>query len=190
MPCFNQFTLSKKAIALHRKLKGKIFIESKIPNLTSKDLQLIYTPDVASVCEEIINNPDSKYTLTSKGNNVAIVTDGTRLLGLGNVGADASLPVMGGKSVIYGKYGKLSAFPICLNTTHKKKIIESIEAIEPVFGAINLEDIESTKVFEIYKELEKRLDIPVFHDDRQGTAIVTLAGLINALKVTKKIYQK
>lgn len=178
--------LSKKAISLHRKLKGKIFIESKISNLTLKDLQLIYTPGVASVCKEIINNPDSKYTLTSKGSNIAIVTDGTRLLGLGNVGADASLPVMEGKSVLYRKYGQLNAFPICLNTTDKKKIIDTIEAIEPVFGAINLEDIESPKVMEIYKELEKRLEIPVFHDDGQGTAIVALAGLINALKIVKK----
>ncbi|MCH7967510.1 MAG: NADP-dependent malic enzyme [Thaumarchaeota archaeon] len=178
--------MSKKAIALHRKLKGKIFIQSKISNLTPKDLKLIYTPGVASVCKEIINNPDSKYTLTSKGNNIAIITDGTRLLGLGNVGADASLPVMEGKSVIYREYGKLNAFPICLNTTNKKKIIDTICAIEPVFGAINLEDIESPKVLEIHTELEKRLEIPVFHDDGQGTAIVTLAGLINAVKIVKK----
>jgi len=178
--------VSKKAIALHKKLKGKIFIESKISNLTSKKLQLIYTPGVASVCKEIIKNPDSKYTLTSKGNNIAIITDGTRLLGLGNVGADASLPVMEGKSVIYRKYGKLNAFPICLKTTNKKKIIDTVEAIEPVFGAINLEDIESPKVLDIYRELEKRLEIPVFHDDGQGTAIVALAGLINALKIVKK----
>lgn len=178
--------MSKKAISLHRKLKGKIFIQSKISNLTPKDLQLIYTPGVASVCKEIINNPNSKYTLTSKGSNIAIVTDGTRLLGLGNVGADASLPVMEGKSVIFREYGKLNAFPICLKTTNKKKIIDAIEAIEPVFGAINLEDIESPKVLEIYKELEKRLEIPVFHDDGQGTAIVALAGLINAVKIVKK----
>ena len=179
--------MSKKAISLHRKLKGKIFIESKILNLTPKDLQLIYTPGVASVCKEIIHNPNSKYTLTSKGSNIAIVTDGTRLLGLGNVGADASLPVMEGKSVLYRKYGKLNAFPICLNTTDKKKIIDTIEAIEPVFGAINLEDIEFPKVLEIYKELEKRLEIPVFHDDQRGTAIVVLAGLMNALKVTGRV---
>ena len=178
--------MSKKAISLHRKLKGKIFIQSKISNLTPKDLQLIYTPGVASVCKEIINNHNSKYTLTSKGSNIAIVTDGTRLLGLGNVGADASLPVMEGKSVIYREYGKLNAFPICLKTTNKKKIIDVIEAIEPVFGAINLEDIESPKVLEIYKELEKRLEIPVFHDDGQGTAIVALAGLINAVKIVQK----
>lgn len=178
--------MSKKAILIHKKLQGKIFIESKISNLTLKNLQLIYTPGVASVCKEIIKKPASRYTLTSKGNNIAIVTDGTRLLGLGNVGADASLPVMEGKSVLYREYGKLNAFPICLNTTDKKKIVDTIVSIEPVFGAINLEDIESPKVLEIYKELEKRLEIPVFHDDGQGTAIVTLAGLINALKIVKK----
>ncbi|MFQ5781875.1 MAG: NADP-dependent malic enzyme [Nitrosopumilus sp.] len=178
--------MSKKAISLHRKLKGKIFIQSKISNLTPKDLQLIYTPGVVSACKEIINNPNSKYDLTSKGSNVAIVTDGTRLLGLGNVGPDASLPVMEGKSVIYRKYGKLNAFPICLKTTSKKKIVDIVESIEPVFGAINLEDIESPKVLEIHEELEKRLEIPVFHDDGQGTAIVALAGLINALKIVKK----
>lgn len=187
---FNQFTLSKKAIALHRKLKGKIFIESKIPNLTLKNLQLIYTPGVASVCKEIIKNPNSKYVFTSKGSNIAIVTDGTRLLGLGNVGADASLPVMEGKSVLYRKYGQLNAFPLCLNTIDKKKIIDVVVAIEPVFGAINLEDIESPKVLEIYQELENKLKIPVFHDDGQGTAIVALAGLINALKIVKKSLSK
>jgi malate dehydrogenase (oxaloacetate-decarboxylating) len=153
-------------------------------------LKLIYTPGVASVCGEIIKNPNSKFDLTSKGNNIAIVTDGTRLLGLGNVGADAALPVMEGKSVIYREYGKISAFPICLNTIDKKKIIDTILAIEPVFGAINLEDIESPKVLEIYKELEQRLEIPVFHDDGQGTAIVTLAGLINAVKVVKKNFSE
>ncbi|WP_297472070.1 malic enzyme-like NAD(P)-binding protein [Nitrosopumilus sp.] len=182
--------LSKKSLLLHKKLKGKILIDSKISNFKSKDLKLIYTPGVASVCDEIIKNPNSKFALTSKGNNIAIVTDGTRLLGLGNVGADAALPVMEGKSVIYGEYGKISAFPICLNTTDKKKIIDTILAIEPVFGAINLEDIESPKVLEIYKELEKRLEIPVFHDDGQGTAIVTLAGLINAVKVVKKNFSE
>ncbi len=116
--------MSKKSIQLHKKLKGKIYIESKISNLKSKDLQLIYSPGVASVCKEIIKNPSIKYELTSNENNIAIVTDGTRLLGLGNVGPDAALPVMEGKSVIYRKYGNLSAFPICLKTTDKKKIIK------------------------------------------------------------------
>ncbi len=180
--------MSKKAIALHKKLKGKIYIESKIDKITEENLQLIYTPGVASVCQEIFNHPNSKYELTTKGNNVAIVTDGTRILGLGNIGPDAALPVMEGKSVIYRKYGKVNAFPICLNTTDKNKIIDAIVAIEPVFGAINLEDIESPKVLDISYELVKKLSIPVFHDDRHGTAVVVLAALLNSLKiVTKKI---
>jgi malate dehydrogenase (oxaloacetate-decarboxylating) len=129
-----------------------------------------------------------KYELTTKGNNVAIITDGTRILGLGNIGPDAALPVMEGKSVLYRKYGKINAFPICLNTTDKKKIIETIMAIEPIFGAINLEDIESPKVLDISYDLVKKLSIPVFHDDRHGTAVVVLAALLNSLKlVTKKI---
>jgi malate dehydrogenase (oxaloacetate-decarboxylating) len=178
--------MSKKAISFHRKLKGKISIESKIPKITDENLQLIYTPGVATVCKAIFNNPDLKYDLTTKGNNVAIVTDGTRILGLGNIGPDAALPVMEGKSVLYRKYGKINAFPICLNTTDKKKIIDTIIAIEPVFGAINLEDIESPKVLDISYELVKKLSIPVFHDDRHGTAVVVLAALLNSLKLVMK----
>ena len=178
--------MTKKAIAFHKKLKGKIYIESKIDKITKENMQLIYTPGVASVCQEIFNHPDSKYELTTKGNNVAIITDGTRILGLGNIGPDAALPVMEGKSVIYRKYGKVNAFPICLNTTDKDKIIDAIVAIEPVFGAINLEDIESPKVLDISYELVKRLSIPVFHDDRHGTAVVVLAALLNSLKIVSK----
>jgi len=178
--------MSKKAISLHRKLKGKIYIESKIPKITDENLQLIYTPGVASVCKEIYNHPESKFDLTSKGNNVAIVTDGTRILGLGNIGPDAALPVMEGKSVLYKKYGNINAYPICLGTTDKRKIIETAMAIEPVFGAINLEDIESPKVLDISNELVKKLSIPVFHDDRHGTAVVVLAALLNSLKIVAK----
>ena len=180
--------MSKKAILFHKKLKGKIFIESKIRKITDENLQLIYTPGVAAACKEIFNHPKMKYELTTKGNNVAIITDGTRILGLGNIGPDAALPVMEGKSVLYRKYGKINAFPICLNTTNKKKIIETILAIEPIFGAINLEDIESPKVLDISYDLVKKLSIPVFHDDRHGTAVVVLAALLNSLKlVAKKI---
>jgi malate dehydrogenase (oxaloacetate-decarboxylating) len=178
--------MSKKAVSFHKKLKGKIYIESKIRNITDENLQMIYTPGVATVCKEIFNNPDLKYELTTKGNNVAIITDGTRILGLGNIGPDAALPVMEGKSVLYRKYGKINAFPICLNTTDKKKIIEAIIAIEPVFGAINLEDIESPKVLDISYDLVKKLSIPVFHDDRHGTAVVVLAALLNSLKLVMK----
>ncbi|TBR23917.1 MAG: NADP-dependent malic enzyme [Candidatus Nitrosotenuis sp.] len=179
-------TTAKKAMSLHRRLKGKITIESKIRNLRQKDIKLIYTPGVAFVCEAIYKKPFEKYNLTSKGNNVAIVTDGTRILGLGRIGPDAALPVMEGKAVLYKKFGNVNAFPICLNTTDKDQIISTIKAIEPVFGAINLEDIESPKVLEISAELEKSLLIPVFHDDRHGTAVVALAALLNSLKIVKK----
>jgi len=178
--------LSKEAIALHKKLKGKIFVASKISPLTPKQIQNVYTPGVASVCKKIFKDNKSKYDLTSKGNNVAIVTDGTRILGLGNIGPDAALPVMEGKAMLYSEFGQINAFPICLNTIDKEKIIDIIQAIEPVFGAINLEDIKSPKVLDISKELEKKLSIPIFHDDRHGTAVIVLAALINSLKVVKK----
>ena len=177
---------SKKALELHKKLKGKIIVTGKIKNLRSNEIKLIYTPGVAAVCEEIYHHPEKKYTLTSKGNNVAIVTDGTRILGLGNIGPYAALPVMEGKAVLYQEFGRVSAFPICLGTTKKDEIIATIKAIEPVFGAINLEDIESPKVMEISDELEKSLSIPVFHDDRHGTSVVVLSALLNSLRLTKK----
>lgn len=179
-------TTAKEAMSLHRRLKGKITVESKIRNLRQKDIKLIYTPGVAFACEAIYKKPSEKYNLTSKGNNVAIVTDGTRILGLGRIGPYAALPVMEGKAVLYKKFGNVNAFPICLNTTDKDQIINTIKAIEPVFGAINLEDIESPKVLEISAELEKSLLIPVFHDDRHGTAVVALAALLNSLKIVKK----
>lgn len=178
--------MKNKSVIFHKKLGGKIYIESKIPKITNQNIQLIYTPGVAKVCEEIVRHPNLKYDLTTKGSNVAIVTDGTRILGLGNIGPEAALPVMEGKAVLYRKFGKLNAFPICLATTDKKKIIETIKAIEPVFGAINLEDIESPKVLDISYQLVKDLSIPIFHDDRHGTAVVVLAGLINSLKIVNK----
>lgn len=177
---------SRKAIELHEKLKGKIVVTGKIKNLKPGEIKLIYTPGVAAVCEEIYKHPEKKFTLTSKGNNVAIVTDGTRILGLGNIGPYAALPVMEGKAVLYQEFGGVSAFPICLDTTKKEEIISTIKAIEPAFGAINLEDIESPKVLEISDALEKSLSIPVFHDDRHGTSVVVLAALINSLKLVKK----
>src|SRR5574337_626657 len=127
---------SKKAIELHKRLKGKIVVTGKIKNLKPNEIKLIYTPGVAAVCEEIYRHPDKKYDLTSKGNNVAIVTDGTRILGLGNIGPDAALPVMEGKAVLYQEFGQVNAFPICLATTKKDEIIAVIQAIAPVFGAI------------------------------------------------------
>ena len=178
--------MSKEAISFHKNLQGKIFVGSKIDKITEKNLQLIYTPGVATVCNEIFKNKKTRYQLTTKGNNVAIITDGTRILGLGDIGPDAALPVMEGKSVLYRKYGNISAFPICLDTKDKDKIIETVKAISPVFGAINLEDIESPKVLDISKVLEEELDIPVFHDDRHGTSVVVLAALLNSLVLVKK----
>ena len=177
---------AQKSLALHKKLKGKIIVTGKIGKLRRNQIQLIYTPGVASVSEEIYHHPRKKYDLTSKGNNVAIVTDGTRILGLGNIGPYAALPVMEGKSVLYREFGGISAFPLCLNVTKKEEIISIIKAIEPAFGAINLEDIESPKVLEISEELENSLPIPVFHDDRHGTSVVALAALLNSLKLVKK----
>jgi malate dehydrogenase (oxaloacetate-decarboxylating) len=177
--------LARKAILLHKKAKGKIFVQSKLP-LDKSNLKLIYTPGVAAVCKQIYQDPTQRFELTSKSNNVAIITDGTRILGLGNIGPDAALPVMEGKAVIYRHYGKISAYPICLDTTDKSELVKVVAAIEPLFGAINLEDIEFPKVLEISNELEKDLKIPVFHDDRHGTAVVALAALLNSLKITRK----
>ncbi|HXX05750.1 MAG TPA: NADP-dependent malic enzyme [Candidatus Bathyarchaeia archaeon] len=177
---------AKQSIALHKRLKGKIIVTGKIKKLRRSEIQLIYTPGVAAVSEEIYHHPRKKYDLTSKGNNVAIVTDGTRILGLGNIGPYAALPVMEGKAVLYREFGNISAFPMCLNVTKKDEIISVIKAIEPAFGAINLEDIESPKVLEISEELENSLSIPVFHDDRHGTSVVALAALLNSLKLVKK----
>lgn len=176
---------SRKAISLHRRLKGKILFGKAI-HLKPKEIKLIYTPGVAAVSKFIFNHPSQKYDLTSKGNNVAIVTDGTRILGLGNIGPYAALPVMEGKAILYRQFGGITAFPICLNTIKKNEIIKTIQAIEPAFGAINLEDIESPKVMEISEELEKKISIPIFHDDRHGTSVVALAALINSLKLVKK----
>lgn len=177
---------SRNAISLHKRLRGKIIVTGKMKNLRPGEIKLIYTPGVAAVCEEIYRHPGKQYDLTSKGNNVAIVTDGTRILGLGNIGPFAAMPVMEGKAVLYREFGKVSAFPICLGTTNKEEIISAIRAIAPVFGAINLEDIESPKVLEISDALAKSLPIPIFHDDRHGTSVVVLSALINSLKLVRK----
>ncbi len=175
-----------QSLKLHKKLRGKITVESKIRKLKQKQLPLIYTPGVAAVCKRITRHPNSVHVFTSKDSNLAVVTDGSRLLGLGNVGPYAALPVMEGKAVLYKRFGRINAFPICLNTTNKSEIIRAIIAIEPTFGAINIEDIEFPKVMKIVSELEKLLKIPVFHDDRHGTAVVVLAALLNSLKMVKK----
>ena len=177
--------VSKRALLLHKKLAGKISISNKIA-VNSSTLPLIYTPGVASVSKEIFTHPQEVYRLTSKPNNVAIVTDGTRVLGLGKIGPSAAIPVMEGKAVLYKEFGRVDAFPLCLSTTKKDEIISTIKAVEPIFGAVNLEDIESPKVFDITTQLEKIMKIPIFHDDRHGTSVIVLASLINALKLVKK----
>ncbi|MDE1838838.1 MAG: NADP-dependent malic enzyme [Thaumarchaeota archaeon] len=178
--------MAKKSILYHEKLKGTILLGQKSRRLSIKEIQMIYTPGVAAVSKEVFDHPEKKFVLTSKRNNVAIVTDGTRILGLGNIGPYAAMPVMEGKAILYKQYAGITAFPICLGTVDKKKIVETIIAIEPSFGAINLEDIESPKVLDISQELQKKIPIPIFHDDRHGTSVVALAALLNALKLVKK----
>lgn len=170
-------------------LGGKIEVSSIRPLQNWEDLALVYTPGVAGVSEAIAEDPDMAYKLTMRGNSVAIVTDGSAILGLGNLGPAAALPVMEGKAVLFKRFANINAFPLCLDVHEPDQIIEAVAAIAPSFGGINLEDIAAPKCFEIEEKLTKRLDIPVFHDDQHGTAIVTLAGLINALKIVNKNIQ-
>lgn len=183
-------TLRDDAINLHRMLKGKIEIRSRVTLDNSSEekgtLGLIYTPGVAYVAQEISNRKKLAYDYTSKWNNVAIVCDGTRVLGLGNIGPEGALPVMEGKSVLFKALGDINAIPLCINTQDKEEIIRFVKIIQPNFGAINIEDIESPKVLEIVERLNKEVSIPVFHDDQHGTAIIALAALLNALKLVKK----
>ena len=185
-------SLEKDAINLHRMLKGKIEIHNRVSldSEVSKDkndtLELIYTPGVAYVAKEVSTNKELTYDYTSKWNNVAIVCDGTRVLGLGNIGPEGAIPVMEGKSVLFKALGSINAFPLCIDIKDKEEIIRFVKAIQPVFGAINIEDIESPKVLEIIERLRKDLQIPVFHDDQHGTAVITLAALINALRLLHK----
>lgn len=178
--------IKKEAINLHRKYKGKIQVVSKIALDTMEDLSLVYTPGVAEPCKEIQDNPNLAYDYTSKGNMIAIVTDGSAVLGLGNIGSRASMPVMEGKAVLFKELGGVDAFPICLESQKTEDIIFAIKQIAPSFGGINLEDIAAPKCFEIERRLKEELDIPVFHDDQHGTAVVVLSAIINSLKVVKK----
>jgi malate dehydrogenase (oxaloacetate-decarboxylating) len=183
--------LEEDAISLHRMLRGKIEIHNRV-SIDSSDqgknntLNLIYTPGVAYVAKEISLDKKLAYDYTSKWNNVAIVCDGTRVLGLGNIGPEGAIPVMEGKSVLFKVLGGINAFPLCIDTKDKDEIIRFVKAVQPVFGAVNIEDIESPKVLEIVERLQKELSIPVFHDDQHGTAIIALAGLLNALKLLQK----
>ena len=177
---------NKASLALHEAHKGKIEVVSKIRVASMEDLSTAYTPGVAEPCRRIAANKEDIYRYTSKGNLVAVVTDGTAILGLGDIGPEAGMPVMEGKAVLFKEFGNVDAFPICLDTKDVDEIVETVCRIAPVFGGINLEDISAPRCFEIEKKLKERLDIPVFHDDQHGTAIVLLAALINALKVVGK----
>ncbi|MGA8844026.1 MAG: NADP-dependent malic enzyme [Nitrososphaeraceae archaeon] len=185
-------SLEEDALNLHRMLKGKIEIHNRVSIDSSHKegkndtLDLIYTPGVAYVAKKISTDKELAYDYTSKWNNVAIVCDGTRVLGLGDIGPEGALPVMEGKSVLFKVLGDINAFPLCIDTKDKEEIIRFVKAIQPVFGAVNIEDIESPKVLEIVERLQKDLSIPVFHDDQHGTALIALAGLLNALKLLQK----
>lgn len=177
---------NEMALKIHKDNIGKIEINSKVPVENKTDLSTAYTPGVAEPCMEIHKNIDMVYDYTAKSNLVAVVTDGSAVLGLGNIGAHASIPVMEGKAVLFKAFANVDAFPICLNTNDTEEIIRTVKLLEPVFGGINLEDIGAPRCFEIEKRLKEELDIPIFHDDQHGTAIVVSAALINSLKITGK----
>ena len=177
---------NEEALKLHAAKKGKIEVVSKVPVQTRDDLSTAYTPGVAEPCRKIHENKNDVYKYTAKGNLVAVVTDGTAVLGLGDIGPEAAMPVMEGKAILFKEFGGVDAFPICLDTKDPEEIIKAVKMIAPCFGGVNLEDIASPKCFEVEARLEKELDIPVFHDDQHGTAVVVTAALLNALKVVGK----
>ncbi len=183
-------TLREDALEFHRKSRGKIAIKSKVPCRTREDLSLAYTPGVAEPCREIERDPELIYDYTSKGNLVAVVTDGTAVLGLGDIGAAAAMPVMEGKAILFKEFADVDAFPICIDSLDPAEIVEVTKRISTVFGGINLEDISAPRCFEIEDRLKAELDIPIFHDDQHGTAVVTAAALINALKVVAKGFEE
>lgn len=178
--------LQEESLKLHEEKVGKIEVKSKVPVKNRHDLSVAYTPGVAEPCKKIYENKKNVYNYTSKGNLVAVVTDGTAVLGLGDIGPEAAMPVMEGKAILFKEFANVDAFPICLDTKDVEEIIKTVKMIAPTFGGINLEDIAAPKCFEIEKRLKEELNIPVFHDDQHGTAIVVVAGLINSLKVTNK----
>lgn len=179
-------TTNEKALALHEKWHGKLETVSKTPVKTREDLSLAYTPGVAEPCKVIAQDKEAAYTYTWKSNTVAVVSDGSAVLGLGNIGPYAAMPVMEGKAVLFKEFGGVNAVPICLDTQDTEEIIKAVTYLAPGFGGINLEDISAPRCFEIEERLKEILDIPVFHDDQHGTAIVVLAGIINGLKVVGK----
>ncbi len=179
-------TINEKALALHKEWNGKLEIISKSPVKSREDLSLAYTPGVAEPCKEIAKEKEAAYTYTMKANTIAVISDGSAVLGLGNIGPHAAMPVMEGKAVLFKEFAGVNAIPICLDTQDTEEIIKAVTWLAPGFGGINLEDISAPRCFEIEERLKATLDIPVFHDDQHGTAIVVLAGIINALKVTGK----
>ncbi|WDL95604.1 NAD(P)-dependent malic enzyme [Alicyclobacillus sp. ALC3] len=182
-------SLRDEALEMHRSHRGKLAVQPKVQVANAHDLSLAYSPGVAEPCKEIHLDKSKAYEYTSKGNSVAVVTNGTAVLGLGNIGARAALPVMEGKAVLFKAFAGIDAYPICLNSEDPQEIIRTVKLLEPQFGGINLEDIAAPACFEIEDTLKRELDIPVFHDDQHGTAVVTLAGLMNALKVVGKRMQ-
>lgn len=179
-------SIDEKAVFLHKQWNGKIKTCAKAPVKSREDLAIAYTPGVAAPCRIIAEDKEAVYTYTLKANTVAVVSDGSAVLGLGNIGPEAAMPVMEGKCVLFKEFGGINAFPICLSTQDPDEIVAAVKAIAPTFGGINLEDISAPRCFEIEERLKKELNIPVFHDDQHGTAIVVLAGIINGLKVVGK----
>ncbi|MDQ0224615.1 NAD-dependent malic enzyme [Bacillus sp. 7586-K] len=179
-------SLREEALHIHRVNQGKLESKAKIPVRNAHDLSLAYSPGVAEPCKDIYDDKNKVYDYTMKGNMVAVVSDGTAVLGLGNIGPEAALPVMEGKAVLFKSFAGVDAFPICLNTTDVEQIINTVKLLEPTFGGINLEDIAAPNCFVIEERLKKETNIPIFHDDQHGTAIVTVAGLVNALKLVGK----
>ncbi|WP_022793097.1 NAD(P)-dependent malic enzyme [Marinococcus halotolerans] len=179
-------TTREEALHIHKQNQGKLETVSKVPVRNGRDLSLAYSPGVAEPCKEIFDDKQKVFEYTMKGNMVAVVSDGSAVLGLGNIGPEASLPVMEGKAVLFKSFAGVDAFPICLETNDVDKIVETVKLMQPTFGGVNLEDIAAPNCFVIEERLKKETNIPVFHDDQHGTAIVTVAGLINALKLNKK----
>ncbi len=179
-------SIYEEALALHRQYRGKLTVESRMAVNTMRDLALVYTPGVAEPCREIERNRDALYDVTTKHNMVAVITDGSAVLGLGNIGADASLPVMEGKCVLFKRFADIEAFPLCIDSQDVDTVVETSRLIATSFGGINLEDIAAPRCFEIERKLQEVVDIPVFHDDQHGTAVIAVAGLWNALKIVGK----
>ncbi|MBF0738270.1 NAD-dependent malic enzyme [Staphylococcus arlettae] len=179
-------TLRDEALEMHKRNKGKLEVKSKVKVTNKEELSLAYSPGVAEPCKEIHEDPRKVFDYTMKSNTVAVVTDGTAVLGLGDIGAEASIPVMEGKAVLFKSFSGVDGVPIALNTTDTEEIINTVKLLEPNYGGINLEDISAPRCFEIEERLKKETKIPVFHDDQHGTAIVTVAGLINALRIVEK----